>query len=124
MATFKTSKDAILDLTMVEVSGELSAIEITEWVVEYYRRPPTKSILWDYRKADLSTGNLEAIDKIHRQVIESSEARPGGKTALVFGDDHSFKLGEIFSDLVVKSGHEVMFKAFLNTGDAISWLSE
>ena len=124
MATFKTSKDAILGLTMVEVSGELSVEEITDWIIDYYRRPPTKSILWDYRKADLSAGNPEAIEKLVVQVVESSVVRPGGKTALVFADDQGLKLGQIFSDRVVESGLGVSFRAFLDTGDAISWLSE
>ena len=124
MATFKTSKDTILDLTMVEVSGKLSAAEIIDWLVQYYRKPPTTSILWDYRKADLSAGNLEAIEEILTHVLESGKVRPLGKTALVFDDDNSLKLGEIFSDRVVESGHEVVFRAFLDAGDAISWLSE
>lgn len=124
MATFKTSKDTLLELTMVEVAGELSAKEITDWIIEYYRRPPTKLILWDYRNADLSAGNLETIEKILMQVLESREIRPGGKTALVFSDDRGFNLGEIFSTRIAESGHEVTFRAFLNTGDAISWLSE
>ncbi len=117
-AIFETDKD----LTLVTVSGAITADDLKDWGVKYYEGQITSHILWDVTKADLSAIQGDQLKEIAAIVSRISEVRRGGKTAFVYDQPLEYGIGRMFQAYSEMENMPFEVQTFRRVEEARQWL--
>lgn len=110
------------DLTIVTATGKLNADDFHTWMVKYYAGQITSLILWDLTGADLSGFTNSEVRVIAQHTKQISNARKGGKTALVFAEVLEFGMGRMFEAYSEIEQMPFEFRTFQSFDKAREWL--
>ena len=122
MGSIATKFDLANDLTIITAVGKMKPIDFQEWTDSYYNNRVTRLALWDLTQADLSEIKAEDLRNDAARTKALADARRGGKTAIVSGNNLAYGLSrmlEVFYDL-----EDIPFdvQVFRNIEDAQVWL--
>ena len=122
MGSITTKFDLANDLTIIKAVGKMKPIDFQEWTDSYYNNRVTRLALWDLTQADLSEIKAEDLRNDAARTKALADARRGGKTAIVSGNNLAYGLSrmlEVFYDL-----EDIPFdvQVFRNVEDARRWL--
>lgn len=84
MGTIETTFETETDLTLVKGTGKLTVHDFHDWLEKYFPGQVTPLILWDETEADLSGLDTDALLGLARRAKQASDARKGGKGAIVY----------------------------------------
>ena len=122
MARIVTTIDREADLTAHVASGTVVGSEVLALLDKYYAGPVTTLVLWDFTDASFSEITPEQVRELARRTKEYGPTRPGGKTALVFGNLSDYGVGRMFEILSSLADENVVFQSFCDMRDAREWL--
>ena len=123
MGEISATYDMAKNLTHVKATGNMTADDFHRWMVTYYEGDITLLTLWDLTEADileLSTDDVKEIAQRTRKI--ASDARQGGKSALVFNNTFHFGMGRMFEAYSELADMPFEFRAFQSFDDAREWL--
>ena len=124
MAKIQIQNDKSNDLTIIEVSGDVTLKEIIATVQRYYANNPTHALIWDFSKTDsiqLDLGGLEHIVDIIKAFIAS---RPHGRTAFVKSKQVNAGLASLFKGFAGVSGLPYEYRICSSREDALDWINQ
>ena len=122
MGKISTTKNSELDLTINTAEGEISHIDLINWVKDYYSGVVSKLMLWDFNEADVSKITNDELKKIILEIKKTATMRNGGKTALVFSKNIGFGMGRMYGAFSEIEGIPFEYRSFRNIEDAKTWL--
>lgn len=93
--TISSSMDALRDLTVFTVEGELRFEEQIEVLRTFYEGDPTANVLWDFRNITGNRIQSEEVSMIVSFIKRKETKRTSGKTALVVSTDLDFGLSRV-----------------------------
>lgn len=110
------------DLTVYTVTGASAADEFIKAIEAFFSEAPTRLVLWDFSRADISRMASDDIRAVADIVRDKAERRAGGKTALLMPTDISFGLGRMFQAFLGSDDLPYEFTAFRGMPEARKWL--
>ena len=110
------------DLTVVIATGKLQADDFHKSIREYYSGPVTANILLDLNQADLSAFQSHDLIRIAGHSKQVSEARRGGKTAIVTNKALEYGIGRMFGAYTEVERTPFKVEIFRNHEEAKKWL--
>ena len=125
MGTIETTYDLTRDLTIAKAVGKMRAEDHRRWIKSYYAgNNVTQLILWDVTEADYSEiTNQEIQNHVAFTKQLATDARKGGKTAVVIDRDRSIlglsRMREIYFKM---EGVPIDMRTFYDMDDALQWL--
>lgn len=119
MAKIESSIDEKLDLTVLTVTGELEAGEITAFIASYTGQH-TSLVLWDMCAADTVNLSPEKIQQGASRVAKI--AARNDKTAFVFSRDIDFGVGRMIHAYSSIEELKSTIQIFRNRDEANEWL--
>ena len=122
MAPIEVSVDREADLTVLTVTGEVTARQILEVIAGYYAASPTKHVLWDLSAAALDRVTASEVKPLVQASEQYTAGRVGGKTAMVFSSASAYGLGRLFDQLRQVSDAPVETMSFRDRASALAWL--
>jgi hypothetical protein len=122
MASIIGSSDPARSLTVLTVSGALTADEVIRALVGFFEGDVTRDLVWDFTGADLSALNRVGMERIIAVAKDGARLRPDGRTALVVGQNLSFGLARMYELLSEVKGHPIHHRVFRDKGEALAWL--
>lgn len=122
MGTIETTIDQSKDLTVVTATGKMEAADFLEWISSYYNGPVTKLVLWDVSQADFSIIQAEDMRGGAAITQKLSDARRGGKTAIVSKDTLGFGVSRMLEAFYELEGVPFEVQAFHTIDEAMEWL--
>ena len=118
------STDKNDNLTVVSVTGEVTAAEIVTYIVEYMDSGPTKKVIWDFtdaRNLKISTLEVKAVVDNLKALTKDKESR---RVALVGSKTINIGLGKLFAAFAQMANLPNTYKVFRNVHLAEEWLAE
>ncbi len=122
MADIRFSKDLEHQLTIVEVSGAVTADQIVDVITEHNRQAITRNVLWDLTGATYLELQSFDVSNFVAATQEYVRKREGGKTAIVTSTDLGFGFSRMFEMLQSTSQTAVVHQAFKSREKALQWL--
>jgi hypothetical protein len=120
--TISLSVDALRDLTVFTVEGELSFEEQVEVLRIFYGGDPTTNVLWDFRNITGNRIQSEEASEIVSFIKRNEAKRPSGKTALVVSTDLDFGLSRVSQAYGESEGLPWEIRAFRSMESAYRWI--
>jgi len=112
------------ELTILEVTGRITAEELIDAIKEFYRDGCTAKLIWDIRATDLTTLSTEQLRQVLSIAQSYGHLRPNGKTAIVVTGDLAFGLGRMYEILCEIDQHPIPLKVVKSMDEARAWLDE
>jgi hypothetical protein len=122
MASITSSSDPARTLTVLTVSGILTADEVIRALERFFESDVTRDLVWDFSGADLSAITRVGMERIIAVARAGARLRPDGRTALVVGEDLSFGLSRMYESLSEVRDHPIHHRVFRDKGEALAWL--
>ncbi len=126
-----TRLDRPRQLTVHEMTGEVSPEEIRETIRSYYKIPePTLDILWDLRLADWDVDALHDFREVVAISLQENQdgfnLRRGGRTAFVVSKKVGLGIFKMVEFLLQASRPELPFeiRVFCSMEEANDWLTQ
>lgn len=124
MAVIVVEKDINRQLTIISVTGETTADEITRTIVAHNSREMTRLILWDLTKATFQTLTGNQVRDFAQTTRQFLDRRKGGKTAVVVPSDLGFGLARMYDIVQENTQMQVSHMTFREKELALQWLLE
>ena len=118
----KTIKDEKQDLTVHEVTGLISEMEMYEAQKQFYKQNPTTLLLWDMSQADVSHVTSDILQKFVIKAAELGALRQTGRTAVVALEDLPFGLARMSGVFSEMESAPYSFRPFRTREEALQWL--
>ena len=116
----KITKDG--GLTVHEVTGPVSEVEMYDALERFYNKEPTALLLWDMSQADVSHVTSEILHRFVKKSAELGVSRQGGRTAVIASDDLQFGLARMSEAFSKMESALYSFSAFRTKEEALQWL--
>ena len=110
------------NLTVVRVTGEVTAAEIVTYLVEYMNSGPTKKAIWDFTGAKnlkITTLEVKAVVDNLKELSKDKDAR---RVALVGSKTINIGLGKIFAAFAQMANLPNNYKVFRSFHLAMEWV--
>ena len=122
MATIKSHLEAAQDLTVITLTGHLTARELLEASAAFYAGRPTRLSLWDF--AEVTTADVETDDlmRLARQIKAFIERRKQGRTAIVKSKHINVGVIKMFRGMAALEGLPYDYRIFRTRTEARRWL--
>jgi len=121
MVQIRKHTDRDRDMTILRVSGRITAREIIDAMEDYYQGELTTNLVWDYTSSDVSAITSAQLHEISSVAKRYGPLRKDGKTAIVAPDDLAYGLGRMYEILNEINEIPVQYMIFKNLDDALSW---
>jgi hypothetical protein len=122
MATIDTKiKNNLLILT---VTGDITAKEFIEVVLEHYPYGIVRDVIWDLRNGSLqaiSESGFKAIANAVKIAV-SGGSRKGGKTVFVGSTVSEYNMSRFYAVIAEVTGVPIEYNVFRTIEEAKSWL--
>ena len=112
-----------LDLTQFIVEGDYPFEEQMETLRDFYSGEHTHNVLWDLRKYTGPRITSRQLQHMVSYIVEHSDKRAGGRTAMVVLQDLDYGLGRMGAAIAEVSEYSCEFALFRNSEDALEWLA-
>jgi hypothetical protein len=124
MAPIARSVEPDDDTTVFTVTGEVTAAEIIDAIMDFLLTAPTQLVIWD-----LGNGSLHKIPpRDLRSIVERAGpytvARAGGRTAIVVHNDLDFGLSRMFEAFAELGEVPFEIRVFRDITGAKEWLRQ
>jgi len=116
----KITKDE--DLTVHDVTGPISEVEMYDALEKFYKQEPTALLLWDMSQADAGHVTSEILQKFIKKSAELGVSRQGGRTAVIAPDDLQYGLARMSEAFSKMESAPYSFRAFRTREEALQWL--
>ena len=110
------------DLTVMVVSGRVTARQIIEALVDYYDGAFTQNLIWDYTAADLTAVANDDLRRISSVATGYAHLRKEGRTAIVMPEILGFGLGRMYEILSEIDDNPIQYRIFKSSEEALRWL--
>ncbi len=124
MAHIEFSIDDDRNLTIVAVTGEVSAAEIREAIEKHNAAKITQNILWDLSQITSAVVTPSDIQEFALLANKFTVQRQGGKTAVVVPTDFAFGMSRIYDNIQEIFQKNVQHMTFRDRDAALLWLAE
>ena len=114
--------DAQQQLTTFKCTGEITAQEILNVLVPFYKESPTLYALWDLTNARLINYSTEQSKQISVTAHALGSSRVGGKTAVVVASDHDYGMGRAAQIMYEIKNIPIEVNVFRSIEEAKHWL--
>lgn len=121
MVQIRKHTDRDRDMTILRVSGRITAREIIDAMEDYYQGELTTNLVWDYTSSDVSAITSAQLHEISSVAKRYGPLRKDGKTAIVAPDDLAYGLGRMYEILNEINEIPVQYMIFKNLDDALRW---
>jgi hypothetical protein len=122
VAPIEMSVDRGADLTVMTVTGEVTAREILDAIATIYAGGRTTCVLWDFTSAQLERVRASEVKPLVQAIQPFTAGLAGGKTAMVFSSAAAYGLGRIFDQLRQAWNSPVETRSFRDRAAALAWL--
>lgn len=115
--------DHASQLTVFMTEGQIRLDDFKQALSKFYSNQPTRNIIWDLSRANLSEANLEQIEELAKFVKELAHSRDGGRNAIITSEAFAYSLGrmyQLFAELALQTSQTRIFKTWK---EAEEWLS-
>lgn len=112
------------ELTVHTVTGEVFFEEIMKTVKLFWEDQPTKYLLWDFTRADMTHVFYSEAREIIDYDRPQTEKRAGGKTALVGSRDLEFGMVRTLKALREFQNPPYQIDVFRSVKEAKQWLDQ
>ena len=119
--TSETFKDK--DLTVLKVSGELTAGQLINSLEEFYRSDFTSRLLWDFSETDLRAATREHIEEVLAVAKRYAPLRKDGRTAILAPNTLDYGIARMYEIISENKGHPVSHSVFRDRDEAMRWLT-
>ncbi len=120
MAQFRRIKDSRVDLTVIEVVGDVTNDEISQFLESLRIENTSSKAIFDFRGANLSS---LVKKRIRTEVLQVKQfARPEIRAALVFSNHADFSMGKSLAQAITREGFLADIRGFYNFYLAKDWL--
>jgi hypothetical protein len=123
MAQIAKQIDRRRDLTIMAVTGRVTAGDIVAALDDYYGGEFTANLIWDYTSADLSAITSAQLHQISSVAKRYGHLRQNCKTAIVAPGDLAFGLGRMYETLNEINEIPVQYTIFKRLEEAMRWLA-
>ncbi len=123
MARIEFETDDLRKLTIITVTGEVSAPEVSEAIQKHNTTRITENLLWDLSRATYAGITASNVEEFVVIANRFTGMRKGGKTAIVVPTDLGFGLSRIYGSLQEVSQQSVEHMAFRDKDSALRWLA-
>lgn len=110
------------NLTIFKGHGTITADEIVDALVEFYRSGSTLNALWDLAEADLTAIRGGEIDRIITTAKDHAHEREGGKTAILVSREVDFGIARRYEITSETRQHPISHYVFRDRDEALKWL--
>ncbi len=114
--------DAGRDLTTLIVEGVVTADQLIGIIQDYYKKPATRYVLWNFKGADLSAMSRDDLNRVFLVANVNVQKRSGGRTALIYPEHLGESLGRFYEIYVESQNYPVPHKTFMDRDEAFVWL--
>ncbi len=118
----KVTKDIAQDLTILTVSGMVSAKEMNVALLDFYEKGPTSLLLWDMSQSDVGKIKASDLEAFAQLSTELGGQRKGGRTAVFAPADLQFGLARMSEILTENKSSPFELKVFRSRELAMDWL--
>ena len=118
----KITKYKEQDLTVHDVTGPVSEMEMYDALENFYKQEPTALLLWDMSQSDVSHVTSDILQRFVKKSAELGVRRQGGRTAVIASEDLQYglaRMSEAFSEM---ESAPYSFRAFRTREEALLWL--
>lgn len=122
MADLKINIDKEKDLTTINVTGTVTADDITNAITNFYKNP-TQFALFDVDNCQLSELSAVDLEKATKLISQVKVHQSKGKTAFVMPKD-DFSLGVLFEGLTKIENLPREYRSFTSHEEAERWLEQ
>lgn len=123
MGNIRMRVDESADLTIYVAEGYILATDIKNAITEFYDGVVTKHVLWDLSRGDFSGVSPSEITGFADIPRNHLEARAGGKTAIVTGEDLlAFGLSRMYEIQADMKRFNFETRTFQTMDEAMAWL--
>ena len=122
MATIKTTFHPNKDLTTFKVTGKLKPDAIYDCLAAYFEGSVTLRTLWDITEATVPSVTADEICSLAKYVRNLSDARIGGKTAIISNDDLGYGMSRMLGTLYELEHIPFEIQVFRNLDEAMDWI--
>ena len=111
-------------VTIFEVTGVATFEEGLETNKTFYAGDPTKNVIWDFSKADLSNITNEQFRSIVDSVKNLTGKREGGKTAFLVSRDLEYGISRMIGMFTEMNISPLQTQVFKSMDEAIQWFNK
>ena len=122
MADIKTTYDPNKDLTSFKVTGKLTPADLYDCLAHYFGGSVTLSTLWDITEADLPSATVDEICNLAQYVSKLSDARKGGRTAIISNHDLGFGMSRMLGTFYEMENVPFEIQVFRRLNEARAWI--
>ncbi len=122
MANIKTTYDTNKDLTSFIVTGKLTPADLYDCLAHYFGGSVTLSTRWDITEAEVPAAPVDEICSLAQYVRSLSDARIGGKTAILSNDDLGYGMSRMLGTFYELENVPFEIQVFRRRNEATKWL--
>jgi uncharacterized protein YaaQ len=111
-------------LLIATVTGDITANELIEVVLEYYPNDMVKDVIWDLTHGSMKAISKDGFSEIAKttKMVVAGGARRSGKTFFVGGVDREYVLSSMYKVIAEVTGVPIKYKVFMTIEEASNWL--
>lgn len=111
------------DLTILVVHGRVTADQIIEALVDFYKGAFTPKLIWDYTDADLTGVKNDELRQISSVALGYAHLRKDGQTAIVMPATLGFGLGRMYEIICENDENPINYNIFKDIKKAREWMN-
>ena len=122
MVNIRTTCDQNKDLTTFKVTGKITETDLYDCLANYFGVNFTLSTLWDITEADIPAATVDEISNFAQYVRYLSDARKGGKTAIIANDDLGYGMSRMLGTFYELENVPFEIQVFRSLDEGKAWL--
>ena len=122
MVNINTKYDLNKELTTFKVTGKLTAADLYECLTHYLGGKVTLRTLWDITEAKVPAATVDEVCNLAQYVRNLSDARIGGKTAIISNDDLGYGMSRMLETLYELEHVPFEVQVFRRLDEAEAWI--
>lgn len=114
------------ELLIVNVKGELSAVEAIAVINKHYPSGNIKDVIWDMTEGSMLSISRDGLSLVAHaaKVAVANGARKGGRTVFVANRESEYGMARMYSIISEIAGVPVDYHVYKNLEDARHWLKQ
>lgn len=122
MATIDVLLDFDRDITVFNITGDLTADEIITAIQLEYAHNPTTHVIWDLSAGSLDRITADDFRRVARAAQGTRVPAPEAKTAWVGSDDLAYGLMRMYTALAEAAEVPANYQVFRQRADGFEWI--
>lgn len=118
----KITRDEDQDLTIHDVTGTVSEEEMSDAQYDFYRKEPTKRLLWDMSQTNVEHVTQDILKRFIRKSVDLGSEQKGGRVAIYASEDLQYGLARMTKVFTEMGSAPYSFNVFRSRKEALDWL--